>query len=161
MPAGLLAQAKKKTVRKKPVAAKKSSSRGIGYMNVWENKPPEFNALLKTTGLNAAIKLTKDLNSDVSCDAAGAIGEFGVDGEKAVPALVSLIKRSPQQDNYCAEHALFRIGDKGRTFLSPERLKQIENIEKDMQVRSDRYLNSVKPIQPKAVPEKPKLPDSF
>ena len=102
----------------------------IGYMNAWENKPPEFNALLKTTGLNAAIKLTKDLNSDVSCSAATAIGEFGVDGEKAVPALVSLLRRSHQQDNYCAERALFRIGDKGRTFLSPERLKQIEQIER-------------------------------
>ncbi len=139
---------------------RKQAIQTIGYMNAWKNKPPEFDAQLKTTGLNTAIKLTKDLNSDVSCYAASAISEFGIDGEKAIPALVSLIKRDPQKKNYCAERALFRLGDKGRIFLSPERLKQIEEGEKDLRIRLDRS-EGVKPIQPKVEQKTPKIPDNF
>ena len=108
------------------------------------DKSDELKQMLAKRAIPALIDKLKV--KETSCSAALTLGDFGADGEAAIPALANLIKKN--DGDYCAETALFEIGEKGKKFLSKEQIERIEESNK-----SDREIfnrtNKVKPIKPK------------
>jgi HEAT repeat protein len=85
------------------------------------------------------------------CYAALNLPDFGADAEVAIPALVSVIKKD--KGNFCAESALFGLGEKGRKFLTKEQINRVEEMNKASNI--DTNYKKAKPIKPKTAPEPP------
>ncbi len=110
-----------------------------------KDKTPELKNLIDKKVIPALMQ--KFNNEEISCYAVLNTADLGDAAEKAIPALVRILKRKTR--NYCAEVALYKIGEKGRKFLTKEQLEyQKKNEESDKKLFNPNY-NNAKPIKPK------------
>lgn len=114
-----------------------------------ENKSLELQEILKKKAVPALVAKLND--KDSACYAAMNLGDFGSSAETAIPALVRAIKRNIAVG--CAEQGLFDIGEKGRKYLTVEKIKEIAEDRKANSEIFNRDYNKTKPIKPKEEPK--------
>jgi HEAT repeat protein len=114
-----------------------------------ENKSPELQEILKKKAVPALVAKLDDKKS--ACYAAMSLGDFGADAEIVIPALVRAIKRNTAA--ICAEQGLYNIGEKGRKYLTAEKIKQIEESRENTRKMLNDNFNKAKPIKPKEAPK--------
>jgi HEAT repeat protein len=135
-------------IRDPSLGVRKAAMNAIGSIGSIKEKSGELQNLLKTKIFPALIANLKD--KELNCYASLTLGYFGTEAAPAIPALVNLIKKG--KGDYCAESALYDIGEKGRKFLTEERIKNIESSRKITQQTFDSNYNKAKPIKPKTQP---------
>lgn len=130
------------------VEVRKSVISKIGGIARLKEKSAELTDLLKKKVFPFLIENLKDEN--LSCYSSLTLGNFGADAESAIPKLVNRIQK--RKGDYCAEIALYDIGEKGRKYLTKE---QIANVEESKKITRDIFNDSydkAKPIKPKTQP---------
>lgn len=115
-----------------------------------ENKSDELKEMLRKKALPALVK--KINHKELSCYALLNIADFGADGEPAIPAILKSMRKD--RGNYCAESALFDLGEAGRKHLSPEKIKEWEKRKAEEKDSFNPNYNDAKPIKPKTEDDK-------
>ncbi len=122
-----------------------------------ESKSEELKEMLRQKALPVLIGKLNDENLD--CHAVLTIAEFGAEGESAIPAILRSMKKD--KGNYCAESALFDLGEAGRKHLSPEKIKEWEERKERNKELFNTDYDKAKPIKPKTENDKnPGLDDN-
>ena len=140
---------------------KKAALNRIGSIARHGKDSPELARSLREKVLPVLIKMLSGKDGETVCYTAFTIGDFGAEGEKAIPALVRMMKQKATYPNNCAVDALFELGEKGRKFLSKEKIESreaSENLEKELY---DYKKDEAKPIKPKPAPTVKKVPDTY
>jgi hypothetical protein len=101
--------------------------------------------------------MLKDKDKGVRCYTALNLGRIGDNAEKAIPHLVKMMrlgqKGRERYPNNCAIDALFRMGEKGKAFLSEEKIKELEESNRSLK---DFWLDSPLNNKPKTIKPKTK-----
>jgi HEAT repeat protein len=141
---------------------RKAALNRIGDFAERSKDSPELASLLKEKVLPVLIKMLRGKHGETVCYTAFTIGDFGADGEAAIPALVRMMKQKATYPNNCAVDALFKLGEKGRKFLSKEKIESRQESEKWDRESFDNYKKDrAKPIEPKPAPAVKKVPDTY
>ena len=116
-----------------------------------EGQSPELRKMFTKQVVPALIKKLNGKQDDAQCYVALTLGDFSEDADVIVPHLARFTK--PDKSDYCAVSALYRLGEKGRKFLTKQQIEQQKENEKSMEDMRLDYNNKAKPIKPKVEPK--------
>jgi HEAT repeat protein len=139
---------------------RKSAISRIGSIAKYGDKnSPELKNQLEQKALPMILRVAQAKNNEASCYAAFTIADFGPDKQNIL-ILSKMITPNGRLD-YCAATALFRLGEEGRKFLTPERIKEMEKNEQSVQnILKPAEESKAKPIAPKTPPAAEKVLDN-
>lgn len=133
-------------IKDKDLEVRQAATNKIGNIGVFtKDKSPELKNLIK---IEVIPVLIKNLDAEeLGCYSALSIGDFGEDAESAIPVLAKIIRKD--RGTYCAEIALYKIGEKGKKHLTEEQIKENEERSKRDKEFWNKEFNKAKPIKPK------------
>ncbi len=142
-----------KAVDDSDIEVRKSAMNKIG--NIGRNlkeTTPELREMIEAKVVPGLLKYLN--HEDLGCYAKLNIAYFKENADTIIPHLAKVLKKG--KGTYCAEVALFRLGENGRKHLTEEQIRSLEKSEKDNNEIWNRKYNNAKPIEPKKEEEKDK-----